>query len=83
MTLYVLRHSKNIKIDGNNTFSIFTNQTFGFVIRAKSEEEARFIAYKKASGKRKLWLDKDFTDCSILEDTGESCIILEDYQNAG
>lgn len=71
----------------NNPWSPPYDKMFGFVIRASSEEEAREIADKNSADEKRCftvspWLSNKYTTCEILEESGETGIILRDF-NAG
>ena len=61
------------------------DKSFGFVIRAKNEAEAREIA-SKFGGDEKIncpdvWLNQKYSDCKELTPKGNAGLILQDYQN--
>ncbi len=57
--------------------------SYGFVIRAKNEKEARTIAEEEAQKRgnepARWWLNPDTATCIELDPTGEADIIMEDF----
>lgn len=51
----------------------------GFVIRARSEKEARNIANDNAGDEKGIWLDTMFSACEPLTNKGEPCVVLCDF----
>jgi hypothetical protein len=55
----------------------------GFVIRAKTEQDARRLANKHGGDEnladRNVWLDPNFTTCTELTLIGEEGIVLRDF----
>ena len=58
------------------------DETIGFVIRAKSEIEAREIANKNSSGVEEsiTWSDPEHSSCVELKTAGEAGVILEAFK---
>ena len=57
----------------------------GFVIRAKTEEQARQLAHENGGDESrprggKPWLDPKYTSCVLLTAKGDAGVVLEDYQ---
>jgi hypothetical protein len=59
------------------------DQSDSFVVRAKSEEEARLLASGSAGAEGKeRWLNPSRSSCEILSSEGASGIIIDSF-NAG
>ena len=59
------------------------DKTFGFVVRATTEEEARRIASEDCSDEgSQAWLDNGLSSCVGLNPGGKSGIIIEDFHAA-
>jgi len=54
----------------------------GWVIRAKSEEEARKLANECCGNEGEMWNDKDMVACILVEPDGDADVILSSF-NAG
>ncbi len=53
---------------------------YGFVVRAKDEEEARSLASKMCGDEgRETWLDAKMTSCQRLEARGQAEVVLRDF----
>lgn len=59
----------------------------GFVIRAKTEKDAREIAHGRSYWNENMdhpneapWLDPDYTTCNELKQSGEPGVILSDFR---
>ena len=61
------------------------DKSFGFVVRAVDEAEARQIADRNSgdeSRKMKPWLDERYSTCEQLTSHGSIGLILNDYRSA-
>lgn len=61
------------------------NKSFGFVIRAETEDRARKIAFDTADGlfiKHLPWTDKKKVECIEIKSEGKEEIILQDFRRA-
>lgn len=93
MKLWLLRPIEN---NHENSWSKFINFgydcTYGFVIQAESEQEARQIAQCNGSDETKywdsekaemviypVWIDKSLSTCVELVAEGEPGIVIEDF----
>lgn len=94
MKLFKLRPMENLA-ENDDPWVPWYDKCFGFIIRAKTEEEARKIAHKNAgdenrgefmgekiSNTKTPWLDDTYSTCVELEKDGESGVIIEDYRSA-
>lgn len=53
---------------------------YGIVVRARSEEKAREVAYHEAGDEGgDVWLDPKLTSCEALTGKGESGVVLRDF----
>jgi len=85
MKLWLLSAREDLK-DGNNPWECWYDKSFGFVIRAEDETEARSMA-DQCGGDEKhtfadAWLSAEYSTCVELTAEGESDIIIDDYRNA-
>lgn len=56
------------------------DKNHGFVVRAASEEEARFFASESASDEgAEAWMSPDSTLCELLTEDGEPGVCLQDF----
>ncbi len=57
------------------------DEYLGFVIRATSEESARYMASQSAADEgRAVWLDPEKTRCEVVPELGEEGIVLASFQ---
>lgn len=83
MKLWILR-----PIDGDKLWEPWYDKAFGFVVRAKTEEEARKLA-QSCGGDEIGWND-DFpawtsskhSTCEELNASGDAGVIIRDYSSA-
>ena len=95
MKLWLLRPVEGLPEDEeNNPWEPWFDKTFGFVVRAENEQEARKLA--NAAGGRETgkianivyrtggdpWLDPKFSTCTELVPEGEAEVIIRDHQQA-
>ncbi len=79
MKLWLLRPREDLPRDSNPWIPEWNN-TFGFVIRAESEEQARALAITGYGwGNKEYFLDPALTTCVELSSDGEPGIIMEDF----
>jgi hypothetical protein len=70
----------------NDPWSPWYDKAFGFVVRAKTEAEAREFAHQSAAYENKEivdvspWLDPDYSSCVPLTHKGDNGVILADYR---
>jgi hypothetical protein len=78
MKLYILR-----PINGRAEWKPWYDKCFGFVVRAKSEEEARAIAASEAKSEGAgAWLNDEASTCEVLTAKGEAGMVIEDFASA-
>ena len=81
--------------DLDDPWNPWYDKAFGFVVRAKTEAEARELAHSQAGDENRgefsgtkiantktPWLDDKYSSCSILETTGEPGIVIKDFHAA-
>ena len=75
---------------GNDPWSPWYDKTFGMVIRADSEKEAREVGQHKCKHNDECkegittepWIDENYSTCIQLSYEGEKKVILEDFMAA-
>ena len=81
MKLWILR-----PIDGlvPDPWDNWYDKYFGFVVRAKSEDEARLIVSSGRCGDegKEVWLDPSWTSCKHLTGDGNREVIIADFRGA-
>lgn len=97
MKLWLLRPLEHLQAGhnvDNNPWSPWYDKTFGFVVRAKTEQEARQLAQANGSDEIKgfdhnqkfvnwqPWLDPAYSTCVELTAEGEAGVIIEDHARA-
>jgi hypothetical protein len=88
--LWILRPREDLP--GDDPWSPGFDKTFGFVVCAELEEDARRLADSEAGGENSRlfawaplshpWLDALYSTCEELLATDEPGIILQDYRRA-
>ena len=73
--LYLLRPIEGLS---DSPWEPWYDKTFGFVVRAVSEEEARELANNKCGDEGTVWKDSSLCTCVVLAKNGLSEIIIED-----
>jgi len=64
------------------------DKTFGFVVRAETEEQARQFAHDEGANENrsiittKPWKDARYSTCVELSEAGEPGVIIEDHCSA-
>ena len=94
MKIFELRPVENLK-DGDNPWEPWYDKSFGFIVRAETEAEARKIANEnagyenrgeflsnKTSNTKTPWLDEKYSTCIELTGDGEAGVIMEDFARA-
>lgn len=94
MELWLLRPAKNLHYN-DNPWEPWYNKSFGFVVRAENEQEAREMANseagnenrgkflgRKIAGTKTPWLDSRYSTCIKLTKKGKKGIIIEDFAAA-
>lgn len=92
MKLWILQnrdHEHFEKLGIRDPWDPWYDKTFGMVVRAKTEEDARMIASEQVGYEhfetvyeKELWTNNKFTTCAELNNEGESGVILEDHRSA-
>ena len=88
MELYLLR-----PIIESGHWEPWYDKTFGFVVRANDEKEARFLASEDAGAEAKYdyesstypynpWLDEKSSTCIVLTKEGKAEMIINDHASA-
>jgi hypothetical protein len=85
MKLWLLRPAAEFE-DGNNPWNPWYDKSFGFVIRAETESEARELAHANAGGEvfewSNSWKDAKYSTCVELSSEGPAEVVMEDYHAA-
>lgn len=94
MKLWLLRPVDNLP-DGNNPWEPWYDKAFGFVVRAKNEQEAREFATAdagdesrgefldgKTADTKQPWIDPKYSSCVELTAKGESGVVIKDFAAA-
>lgn len=71
--------------EGAKPWEPWHNKTFGFVIRASSETEARSMAQEKGSDEcdhLDAWTNESLSTCEVIPPDGEPGVILQDTAEA-
>ncbi len=84
MKLWLLRPLEEVlDRSEDNPWDPWFDKSFGFVVRAADQVEARDLAQKNATSETgEEWLDANYSSCQELETDGPSVIILEDFKSA-
>ena len=85
MKLWLLRPVDNLKV-GDDPWDPWYDKAFGFVVRAKTEIEAREIADIEGRAENREfdspWLDAMYSSCLELLSKGEAGLIIRDFASA-
>lgn len=86
MKLWLLTANEELPKD-DNPWEPWWDKTFGFVVRAETEEDAREIAAENGSDEvrdsgKQSWLEPKYSTCIELTASGEQGVILEDHRLA-
>jgi hypothetical protein len=94
MKIFELRPVENLK-DGDNPLDPGYDKSFGFIVRAETEAEARKIASENAGDENRgeflrikiantktPWLDEKYSTCIELTSEGEAGLIMGDFAYA-
>ena len=86
LKLYILRpvYREDGGIPKGGPWDPWYDKTFGAVIRADSEAEARQLLSSSCRGSREgpAWLDPTLSTCELLTSDGAVGIIIEDFCRA-
>lgn len=70
-------------IEGQAAWERWYDKAFGFVVRAKTEAEARELASEDCGDEGKMcWLDSAQSTCEELTRKGKSGVIMRDFRAA-
>ena len=94
MKLWILRPVENLP-DGDNPWDPWYDKTFGFVVRAETEDQAREFAHNEGADEnrgrflgrviantKEPWKDARYTTCIELTTHGEPGVVIEDHRAA-
>lgn len=90
MRLWILKARMDLPKD-DDPWNPWYDKTFGMVIRAKDEEQARALAHQSGSGETYSpggrgdatpWLQPKYSTCEPLTARGPIGLILEDHRAA-
>jgi len=83
MKLWLLRPAKEKK---GGPWDPWFDKSFGFVVRAETEEKAREIADDNAGDENRdakhPWLKSRYASCEELTPNGEEDLIMKDFASA-
>lgn len=69
--------------DQSGPWEPWYDKTFGFIVRAESEEQARVLAAEQCGDEGPdAWLDESLSTCIELTSDGEAGVIIEDNWSA-
>lgn len=81
--LWLLRGGSDMANRADGPWDPWYDKTFGMVVRAKDEQEARALAARSCAYEGEdAWLDSQFSTCVELPKKGESGVILVDHRSA-
>ncbi len=84
MKIFELRPAKKLK-DNDNPWNPWFDKSFGFIVRAETEDEARKIAHENAGDENQgetPWLDSKYSTCIELTSDGKAGLIMNDFARA-
>ena len=94
MKIFELRPVENLK-DNDNPWEPWYDKSFGFIVRAENEAEARKIANENAGDENRgeflnsktantktPWLDEKYSTCIELVGDGDAGMIMQDFARA-
>lgn len=94
MKIFELRPTKDLD-NGDNPWDPWYDKSFGFIVRATNEKEARLLAHENAGDENRglfldreiaktqsPWVDEKYSTCVELKVNGEVCIIMKDFAQA-
>lgn len=85
MKIYILRPKEDLP-DSDDPWEPYYDKSFGFIVRANSEKEARGFADAGAGDENcgektaNPWLDERYTTCEELSVMGDKGVIMMDYR---
>lgn len=94
MKVFILRPKNELPVN-DNPWEPWYDKSFGFIVRANSEQEARKLADAEAGDENRgeflnrqiaktknPWLDENYTTCEELTGNGEEGVIMKDFASA-
>lgn len=57
----------------------YYDMAWGFVARAKTEQDARALAAEHSGDERDAWFNPAYATCEVLSDVGTEEMILRDF----
>jgi len=94
MKLWILAPAENLSND-DNPWNPWFDKSFGFVVRAQNEKDARSYAHqsagdeneeiflgRKTSETNSPWLDPKYSTCVVLTQDGDLGVIMSDFHYA-
>ena len=94
MKLWILRPRRDLE-EGNDPWKPWYDKSFGFIIRAETETQARVIAdsngadenrgeflRQKIADTKNPWLSAMYSTCEILSSEGNEELIMHDFAAA-
>lgn len=86
MKLWILRPRGKTELQSDNPWNPWYDKTFGFVVRAETERDARQLCQQAAEhelyGACQPWLDEAYSTCQELLADGDAEIIISDFASA-
>ena len=94
MKIFELRPVENLK-NNDNPWEPWFDKSFGFIVKAETEAEARKYAGENAGGENRgeflstktanttnPWIDEKYSTCVELNGDGEAGMIMQDFARA-
>ncbi len=91
MKIWLLRPVKDLP-KGDNPWERWYEKSFGFVVRAMNEEDARELAHKNAGNEndpefgatvlKSPWKNPKYSTCVELLADGEAGVVMNDYASS-
>ena len=94
MKIFELRPVENLK-NNDNPWEPWYDKSFGFIVRAETEAEARKYADENAGDENRgeflstktanttsPWIDEKYSTCVELSGNGEAGMIMQDFARA-
>jgi hypothetical protein len=74
-------------VDGKDPWSPHSGRAFGFVVRAKDVEEARWLAHQAAGAENETipgvhpWLDEGYSVCEEIPANGSAEVLIVNFRH--
>ena len=79
MKLWILKPVENLR-KNDDPWEPWYNKSFGFVVRAETEESARKFASEQSGDENSAsWLDAKYSSCAELTTEGETGVVIQDF----